>query len=65
MRCAEISGTGQDKTHGCTRSCHQIIKFQCFATTHDGSIVVGSLDRKIRLYLTTSLRQAKSGSCYL
>lgn len=34
--------------------------FQCFATTGDGSIVVGSLDGKIRLYSTTSMRQAKT-----
>ncbi|KAJ8618999.1 hypothetical protein MRB53_015185 [Persea americana] len=34
--------------------------FQCFATTGDGSIVVGSLDGKIRLYSTTSMRTAKT-----
>lgn len=34
--------------------------FQCFATTGDGSIVVGSLDGKIRLYSTTSMRMAKT-----
>ncbi|XP_051124444.1 protein CYPRO4 [Andrographis paniculata] len=34
--------------------------FQCFATTGDGSIVVGSLDGKIRLYSTSSMRQAKT-----
>ncbi|RVW61166.1 Protein CYPRO4 [Vitis vinifera] len=34
--------------------------FQCFATTGDGSIVVGSLDGKIRLYSRTSMRQAKT-----
>nr|GEW69470.1 hypothetical protein [Tanacetum cinerariifolium] len=34
--------------------------FQCFATTGDGSIVVGSLDGKIRLYSTTSMGQAKT-----
>ncbi|KAI3809844.1 hypothetical protein L1987_19445 [Smallanthus sonchifolius] len=34
--------------------------FQCFATTGDGSTVVGSLDGKIRLYSTTSMRQAKT-----
>ncbi|MBA0838514.1 hypothetical protein Goarm_004324 [Gossypium armourianum] len=34
--------------------------FQCFATTGDGSIVVGSLDGKIRLYSITSMRQAKT-----
>ncbi|KAF5796876.1 putative vacuolar import/degradation Vid27 [Helianthus annuus] len=34
--------------------------FQCFATTGDGSIVVGPLDRKIRLYSTSSLRQTKT-----
>ncbi|CAH9146015.1 unnamed protein product [Cuscuta epithymum] len=42
---------------------HQFSKgtnFQCFATTGDGSIVVGSLDGKIRLYSKTSMRQAKT-----
>ncbi|KAJ8763250.1 hypothetical protein K2173_026151 [Erythroxylum novogranatense] len=34
--------------------------FQCFATTGDGSIVVGSLDGKIRLYSSNSMRQAKT-----
>nr|GMC81040.1 protein CYPRO4 [Ipomoea batatas] len=34
--------------------------FQCFATTGDGSIVVGSRDGKIRLYSKTSMRQAKT-----
>lgn len=34
--------------------------FQCFATTGDGSIVVGSVDGKIRLYSKTSMRQAKT-----
>ncbi|XP_058221061.1 protein CYPRO4-like [Rhododendron vialii] len=34
--------------------------FQCFATTGDGSIVVGSIDGKIRLYSTNSMRQAKT-----
>ncbi|CAA7030763.1 unnamed protein product [Microthlaspi erraticum] len=34
--------------------------FQCFATTGDGSIVVGSLDGKIRLYSKTSMRMAKT-----
>ncbi|XP_010061761.2 protein CYPRO4 [Eucalyptus grandis] len=34
--------------------------FQCFATTGDGSIAVGSLDGKIRLYSTNSMRQAKT-----
>ncbi|GAB4840813.1 Protein cypro4 [Ancistrocladus abbreviatus] len=34
--------------------------FQCFATTGDGSIVVGSLDGRIRLYSTNSMRQAKT-----
>ncbi|KAB2043304.1 hypothetical protein ES319_D01G007000v1 [Gossypium barbadense] len=34
--------------------------FQCFASTGDGSIVVGSLDGKIRLYSKTSMRQAKT-----
>ncbi|GAB2292187.1 Protein cypro4 [Dionaea muscipula] len=34
--------------------------FQCFASTGDGSIVVGSFDGKIRLYSTNSMRQAKT-----
>ncbi|CAN0846532.1 Protein CYPRO4 [Linum grandiflorum] len=34
--------------------------FQCFASTGDGSIVVGSLDGKIRLYSRRSMRQAKT-----
>ncbi|KAJ7958152.1 protein CYPRO4 [Quillaja saponaria] len=34
--------------------------FQCFATTGDGSIVVGSLDGKIRLYSNNTMRQAKT-----
>nr|XP_043616748.1 protein CYPRO4 [Erigeron canadensis] len=34
--------------------------FQCFATTGDGSIVVGSIDGKIRLYSVSSMRQAKT-----
>jgi hypothetical protein len=34
--------------------------FQCFATAGDGSIVVGSIDGKIRLYSKTSMRQAKT-----
>lgn len=34
--------------------------FQCFATTGDGSIVVGSKDGKVRLYSTSSMRQAKT-----
>ncbi|KAL3538879.1 hypothetical protein ACH5RR_002245 [Cinchona calisaya] len=34
--------------------------FQCFATTGDSSIVVGSLDGKIRLYSRTSMRKAKT-----
>jgi hypothetical protein len=34
--------------------------FQCFATTGDGSVVVGSRDGKVRLYGTTSMRQAKT-----
>lgn len=34
--------------------------FQCFASTGDGSIVVGSLDGKIRLYSKASMRQAKT-----
>ncbi|CAH8384587.1 unnamed protein product [Eruca vesicaria subsp. sativa] len=34
--------------------------FECFATTGDGSIVVGSLDGKIRLYSSNTMRQAKT-----
>eukprot|EP00271_Cylindrocystis_brebissonii_P004280 TRINITY_DN15916_c0_g3_i1.p1 TRINITY_DN15916_c0_g3~~TRINITY_DN15916_c0_g3_i1.p1 ORF type:complete len:625 (+),score=145.33 TRINITY_DN15916_c0_g3_i1:465-2339(+) len=34
--------------------------FRCFATTGDGAIVVGSRDGKVRLYGTTSMRQAKT-----
>ncbi|TYJ44224.1 hypothetical protein E1A91_A03G208200v1 [Gossypium mustelinum] len=34
--------------------------FQCFASTGAGSIVVGSLDGKIRLYSKASMRQAKT-----
>ncbi|KAI4316707.1 hypothetical protein L6164_024662 [Bauhinia variegata] len=34
--------------------------FQCFATAGEGSIVVGSLDGKIRLYSNNSMRQAKT-----
>ncbi|KAJ6812112.1 protein CYPRO4-like [Iris pallida] len=34
--------------------------FQCFASTGDGSIVVGSLDGKIRLYSKNSMRMAKT-----
>lgn len=34
--------------------------FQCFASTGDGSIVVGSLDGKIRLYSSSSMRLAKT-----
>lgn len=34
--------------------------FQCFASTGDGSIVVGSRDGKIRLYSKTSMRMAKT-----
>lgn len=34
--------------------------FQCFATTGDGAIVVGSKDGKVRLYGTTSMRMAKT-----
>jgi hypothetical protein len=34
--------------------------FQCFASTGNGSVVVGSKDGKVRLYGTTSMRQAKT-----
>ncbi|ONK69669.1 uncharacterized protein A4U43_C05F25480 [Asparagus officinalis] len=34
--------------------------FQCFASTGDGSVVVGSLDGKIRLYSKSSMRMAKT-----
>ncbi|MCO5561336.1 hypothetical protein L7F22_014957 [Adiantum nelumboides] len=34
--------------------------FQCFATTGDGAVVVGSKDGKVRLYGTTSMRMAKT-----
>ena len=34
--------------------------FQCFASAGDGSVVVGSKDGKVRLYGTTSMRQAKT-----
>ncbi|XP_073002370.1 protein CYPRO4-like [Typha latifolia] len=34
--------------------------FQCFASTGDGSIVIGSLDGKIRLYSKNSMRMAKT-----
>ncbi|GAB2231011.1 hypothetical protein Droror1_Dr00027296 [Drosera rotundifolia] len=34
--------------------------FQCFASTGDGSIVVGSVDGKIRLYSSNSMREAKT-----
>ncbi|KAJ4748030.1 hypothetical protein LUZ62_082435 [Rhynchospora pubera] len=34
--------------------------FQCFASTGDGSIVVGSIDGKIRLYSKSSMRMAKT-----
>nr|CAD1825578.1 unnamed protein product [Ananas comosus var. bracteatus] len=34
--------------------------FQCFASTGDGSIVVGSIDGKIRLYSKNSMRMAKT-----
>ncbi|GLJ47128.1 hypothetical protein SUGI_0995070 [Cryptomeria japonica] len=34
--------------------------FQCFATTGDGCVVVGSADGKIRLYGTRSMRMAKT-----
>lgn len=34
--------------------------FQCFASTGDGSIMVGSLDGKIRLYSQSSMRMAKT-----
>ncbi|URE28412.1 VID27 cytoplasmic protein [Musa troglodytarum] len=42
---------------------HQFSKgtnFRCFATTGDGSIVVGSLNGKIRLYSDCSMRVAKT-----
>ncbi|XP_024395193.1 protein CYPRO4 [Physcomitrium patens] len=34
--------------------------FSCFATSGDGSVVVGSKDGKVRLYSTTSMRMAKT-----
>jgi hypothetical protein len=34
--------------------------FNCFASTGDGSIVVGSIDGKIRLYSKSSMRMAKT-----
>ncbi|KAH7387485.1 hypothetical protein KP509_16G025200 [Ceratopteris richardii] len=34
--------------------------FQCFASTGDGAVVVGSKDGKVRLYGTTSMRMAKT-----
>ncbi|XP_020083195.1 protein CYPRO4-like [Ananas comosus] len=34
--------------------------FQCFASTGDGSVVVGSIDGKIRLYSKNSMRMAKT-----
>lgn len=34
--------------------------FTCFATTGEGCIAVGSRDGKVRLYSTTSMRQAKT-----
>ncbi|KAH7674869.1 putative isomerase YbhE protein [Dioscorea alata] len=34
--------------------------FECFASTGDGSIAVGSTDGKIRLYSKTSMRMAKT-----
>ncbi|GAB2231008.1 hypothetical protein Drorol1_Dr00027293 [Drosera rotundifolia] len=34
--------------------------FQCFASTGDGSIVMGSVDGKIRLYSSNSMREAKT-----
>ncbi|BBM99391.1 hypothetical protein MPTK1_1g20970 [Marchantia polymorpha subsp. ruderalis] len=34
--------------------------FQCFASTGDGAVVVGSRDGKVRLYGTTSMRMAKT-----
>eukprot|EP00250_Pteridium_aquilinum_P031225 c43262_g1_i1 orf=189-2063(+) len=42
---------------------HQFSKgtnFQCFASTGDGCIVVGSKDGKVRLYGTSSMRMAKT-----
>lgn len=34
--------------------------FNCMATTGDGFVAVGSVDGKVRLYGTTSMRQAKT-----
>lgn len=34
--------------------------FQCFASTGDGCVAVGSRDGKVRLYSTTTMRQAKT-----
>ncbi|KAF2309821.1 hypothetical protein GH714_005275 [Hevea brasiliensis] len=55
---ANASGSVLNWTQG-----HQFSRgsnFQCFASTGDGSIVVGSLDGKIRLYSSNSMRQAKT-----
>lgn len=38
----------------------QRTNFQCFATAGSGAIAVGSKDGKVRLYGTTSMRQAKT-----
>lgn len=54
-------GGGSPVLHWCEG--HQFSRgtnFQCFASTGDGSIVVGSHDGKIRLYSGTSMRQAKT-----
>lgn len=34
--------------------------FQCFASTGDGCVAVGSRDGRVRLYSTTTMRQAKT-----
>lgn len=56
-----IAGSGSPVLHWSQG--HQFSRgtnFQCFATTGDGSIVVGSVDGKIRLYSKTSMRMAKT-----
>lgn len=58
-----ISGSADNSTVLNWAQGHQFSRgtnFQCFATTGDGSIVVGSVDGKIRLYSKTSMRQAKT-----